>query len=157
MTLTRPLALVVLLLCAAAAAAGPRASDEQSLIAADTARMQAMVAGDFPALERALGDDLSYGHSSGQVQGKKEFVDELRSGARRYRALASAATTARAYGCAGVVTGTSSAEVEFQGHPVSLSLGYTATYARRHGRWVLVAYQSVKLPDARPAAGATHP
>ena len=45
-----------------------------------------MVAGDFAALDRALGEDV-------------------RQGVRRYRTLNSVVSAARAYGCAGVVTG----------------------------------------------------
>ena len=142
----RPLWFAFLLLIAPTALAGPRPSAEQALVAADSARMEATVAGDFAALELALADDLTYGHSSGQVQSKPEFIADLRSGARRYRALTAVDSTARAYGCAGVVTGTSNAEVETEGRTLSLMLRYTATYAQRHGRWVLVAYQSVKLP-----------
>jgi hypothetical protein len=143
---TRPLWFAPLLLVAATALAGPRPSDEQALLAADGARVAAMLAGDYAALERALGEDLSYGHSSGQTQGKREFIDDLRNGVRRYRTATSADTAARSYGCAGVVTGTSKVEVDYQGHPLSLTLHYTATYARQRGHWVLVAYQSVKLP-----------
>ena len=141
-----PLWLVLLLLGSTAAVAGSRESDERALVAADTARMEAMVAGDFASLERVLGDDLTYGHSGGQVQGKTEFIGELRSGVRRYRALTAVESAARAYGCAGVVTGTSNVEAEFRGQVVSFTLRYTATYTRQRGHWVLVAYQSVKLP-----------
>ena len=141
-----PLWFVLLLLGSPAAVAGSRESDERALVAADSARMEAMVAGDLASLERVLGDDLTYGHSSGQVQGKSEFIGELRSGVRRYRALTAVESAARAYGCAGVVTGTSNVEADFRGQPVTLTLRYTATYARQRGHWVLVAYQSVKLP-----------
>jgi Domain of unknown function (DUF4440) len=141
-----PFWFVLLLLGSATAVAGSRESDERALVAAETARMEAMVAGDFASLERVLGDDLTYGHSSGQVQGKAELIGELRSGVRRYRALTAVESAARAYGCAGVVTGTTNIEAEFRGQPVSFTLRYTATYARQQGHWVLVAYQSVRLP-----------
>jgi hypothetical protein len=91
------------------------------------------------------------------VQGKREFIDDLRQGVRRYRAVAPVETAARAYGCAGIVTGTAKVEAEYQGRALSLVLHYTATYARQHGRWVLVAYQSVKLPDGALAASPAAP
>jgi len=147
----RPVSIAVLLLGAATAVAGSPGSAERELVAADTARMEAMVAGDVARLERALGDDLTYGHSGGQVQGKRELIGELQSGVRRYRALTSVDTAARAYGCAGVVTGTSTIDADYRGQSLSFTLRYTATYARQHGAWVLVAYQSVKLPDGPPA------
>lgn len=142
----RPAALLLLLLLAAAARADGPADAERTLLAADAARTQAMLAADVTALERALADDLSYGHSSGQVQGKKALVEELRSGVRRYRALATEDVVARGYGCAGVVTARARADVEYQGRPISFAMRYTATYAKQQDRWVLVAYQSVQLP-----------
>jgi hypothetical protein len=141
-----PLWFALLLLGSTTAVAGSRESDERTLVAADTARMEAMVAVDLALLERVLGDDLTYGHSSGQVQGKAEFIGELRSGVRRYRALTAVESAARAYGCAGVVTGTTNIEADFRGQPASFTLRYTATYARQRGHWVLVAYQSARLP-----------
>ncbi len=147
---TLPLWLTLFVLSSAGALAGTRADAEHELLAADRARAEAMVAADATALNRLLADDLTYGHSGGQVQNKRELVDEIRSGARKYRTLTSEDAVARAYGCAGVVTGKASAEVELNGHPASLTLRYTATYVRAGGRWVMVAYQSVKLPDAAP-------
>ncbi len=138
--------IVLLLLAATTATAGSRENDERALVAADTARMEAMVAADVAVLERSLGDDLTYGHTGGQVQSKRQFISDLQGGVRRYRALTAIETSARTYGCAGVVTGTTNAEVDYQGQPLSFTLRYTATYARRRGHWVLVAYQSVKLP-----------
>jgi ketosteroid isomerase-like protein len=143
---TRSFWFALLLLCAAGAVAKPPADGERALLAADATRTAAMLAGDTAALERLLADDLSYGHSSGQVQGKKDFIEDLRSGARKYRALAVQDSAARVYGCAGVVTAKAAIEVESEGRPFSFAMRYTATYAHQYGRWLLVAYQSVKLP-----------
>jgi hypothetical protein len=143
---SRPLWIFLLLCCATAAIAASHPQAERELLAADAARTEAMVAADTATLERVLADDLSYGHSNGRVQGKKELLESLQTGALRYRALTTDETVARGYGCAGVVTGKAAAEVESAGQTASLTLRYTATYARQRGHWVLVAYQSVKLP-----------
>ena len=141
----RAFCLGLLMLCALRSFAGTNADAERELVGVDRARAQAMVLVDATALERLLGDDLSYGHSSGQVQNKSEFIDSLSSGVLKYKALASQEAAGRVYGCAGVVTGIVQAEVEMRGHPASLTLRYAATYAKRGERWVLVAYQSTKL------------
>jgi hypothetical protein len=143
---TRPLWFALLLLGAAAASAGPPPRAERDLLSADAARIEAMVATDTATLERVLADDLSYGHTSGRMQGKSELLDALHSGALRYQAFTTDETAARAYGCAGIVTGKALVEIDSGGRVDSFTLRYTATYARRHGRWVLVAYQSVRLP-----------
>ncbi len=137
---------ITLLLSAASASATAGGSAERELLAADAARTQATVTQDYAALERTLGDELSYGHSTGQVQSKQEFIADLQNGVRRYRTVTVVAIAARSYGCAGVVSGTSNLEVESQGHALAFTLHYTATYARRHGGWVLVAYQSTRVP-----------
>ena len=55
-------------------AAQARTQDQRSLEseikAADTSRFRALTAGDLPALERALSDDLVYTHSNGLRQTK---------------------------------------------------------------------------------------
>jgi hypothetical protein len=147
MKLARPsVSWVLLLLLSAASAVADGGSAERELLAADAARTQATIGQDYAALDRALGDDLTYGHSTGQVQSKAEFIADLRSGIRRYQAATVVAIAARSYGCAGVVNGTTNLEVESQGHALAFTLRYTATYARRHGSWVLVAYQSARVP-----------
>jgi len=138
-------ALPLVFLAAAAIAAEP-SSDDRTLLAADAARAQAMVAGDAVALERLLADDLSYGHSDGRVQGKQELLQALLGGKMRYRKLAADETAARLYGCAGIVTARAVAEVETPERTLSLVLRYTATYVWRADHWALVAYQSVRLP-----------
>jgi hypothetical protein len=133
-------------LLASAAIAAETPPDGRTLLAADAARMQAMVAGDGAALERVLADDLSYGHSDGRVQGKSELLEALRTGKMRYRTLTAEGAAARVYGCAGIVTARVAAEVETPERTLSLVLRYTATYAWRDDHWALVAYQSVRLP-----------
>ena len=138
-------ALWLVILACTAATAGPQ-PDDQTLLVADTARMQAMVASDGAALERLLADDLSYGHSDGRVQGKSELLESLRTGKMRYRRLSAEEASARVYGCAGIVTAKASAEVETPERTLSVTLRYTATYAWLTDHWALVAYQSVRLP-----------
>jgi hypothetical protein len=144
-----PLWLALLLLVAGVATAGTPA--DRDLIAADAARVRALVAADVEVLGRVLADDVSYGHTNGRMQGKHELLEWLQSGRLRYRSLATEDVAARAYGCAGVVTGKAVLQGEYQGQALAFGLRYTATYARRHDHWVLVAYQSVRLPDAAPA------
>jgi ketosteroid isomerase-like protein len=54
---------------------------------------------------------------------------------------------ARAYGDAGVVSGSVQARVRSAGGPErKLRTLYTAVYAKRDGAWQLVAYQSTAAP-----------
>jgi len=122
----------------------------RALLGADAARAQAMVAADLAALDRVLGEDLSYGHSNGVLEDKGALLESIRSGARRYRSLAPREASARLYGDTGIVVALADAEVDAQGQSRALVLRYTATYVRRQNRWVLVAYQSTAVPPAAP-------
>src|SRR4249919_468929 len=54
---------------------------DESAVAAATEKLRlAMVNADQKSLEALVSDQLSYGHSSGHVEGKKEFVEKLASG-----------------------------------------------------------------------------
>ncbi len=132
--------------CLCVTALADTGATDHLLLGLDATRARATVAADLPVLERLLGEDLTYGHTNGQLEGKREFLDKLRSGARRYKALSTEDVHARVFGTAAVVTGTAAAEVESDGKPMSFELRYTATYVQRQGQWVLVAYQSVRLP-----------
>ena len=52
------------------------------LLAADQARYTAMVARDWPTLDRLLGDDLIYVHSQGNAQNKAQHFGDTKSGRR---------------------------------------------------------------------------
>jgi hypothetical protein len=56
-------------------------SKEEAAVASAVEKLrQAMVDGNKEALESITSDKLSYGHSSGLVENKTEFVDKLVSG-----------------------------------------------------------------------------
>ena len=52
-----------------------KSDDEAAVNAAVEALTKAMLQADGPALERLVSDQLSYGHSSGLVETKAQFVD----------------------------------------------------------------------------------
>ena len=119
---------------------------EPTLSQTDSARVAALVANDFATLDKLLGEDLTFGHTNSKIDTKKSYLDDLRAGTHRYKSLSTAGVTARDYGCAGVVTGTAMVDNIDRNGEQSFSMHYTATYARRADRWVLVAYQSVRIP-----------
>jgi hypothetical protein len=65
------------------ASANP-ASTEDEVLAADKARMDALVNQDWATLKKILADDVVYCHSGGNVQTKEQYLVELASGSTRY-------------------------------------------------------------------------
>lgn len=52
-------------------------SDRAAVLSAEQARVRAVLAGDLPALDALLSDDLVYTHLSGRVEGKRAYVAGL--------------------------------------------------------------------------------
>jgi ketosteroid isomerase-like protein len=120
---------------------------EADVRAADAQRFAAMVARDRAALERLLADDLTYTHSTGQVESKAQFLESLASGALIYRSIEPEEVAVRVYGETAVVTGRAVMRVENRGQALVLPVRFTSVYVRREGLWRLAAWQSTRLPE----------
>ncbi|MES2945400.1 MAG: nuclear transport factor 2 family protein, partial [Pseudomonadota bacterium] len=77
--------------------------DEQSLLAAEEARRQAMLAGDTARLQHLLADTLMYTHSTGVKDDKQTWLQQLSSGALVYEKLEFEAPDTRVAGQTGLV------------------------------------------------------
>jgi len=121
---------------------------EAEIIAADDARFSAMVKGDWPALEAALADDLTYVHSTARVETKAEHVANLRAGKPHYRGAAPRDRRVRVHGPVGVVNGISEMHVENAGKEQRFTVRYLAVYTKSGDRWRMIAWQSTRQPDA---------
>src|SRR5260370_19989437 len=75
----------ILAMIALAASSGLRAADPEAEIRdAEKAWAQAVVARDWAAVEKILGDKLIYAHATGVVESKKQYLDRVRCGAQKY-------------------------------------------------------------------------
>jgi uncharacterized protein (TIGR02246 family) len=119
-----------------------------TLLRADEARIAAMLSNDLAALDAFLADDCVYVHSNGVAQTKAEFLEALRNGAMRYRAIRYVDVPAvRFFGSAAVLTGTTEIEVATDdGRTLRPTLLITAVYVRTSGAWALASYQSTAAP-----------
>jgi hypothetical protein len=124
----------------------PSGGPAEAVKALERLRFEAMVKGDTGTLERVLGEDLTYTHSTGAVDSKAHFIDILKSGKLRYLALTPSEVEVRMVGeAAAVVTGRIEAKVMSDGQEHSFPARFLSVYARRHGHWLLVAWQSTRL------------
>ncbi len=135
--------LALLLLTAGTAAAGQGA--EEAIRRLDDQRFQAMIAGDLATLNRILADDLTYGHSNGQMETKAEFLARIKSGDLKYKSVRREDVQVRVMGRAAVVTGQAAMEVRSKGEDLSLLIRFTDVYVNRGGRWEMVAWQSTRI------------
>ncbi len=138
---TRELIVVTLLVTACASSGGV-----DSVRDAHERRFRAMVQNDLAALGSMLADDVVYIHSTGEVESKQKFLDHLRSGTMRYRAIDAQAPSIRLYGDAAIVTGRSKMAVTSAGTDRDIDIVYTALYRRAGEGWQLVSWQSTRVP-----------
>jgi hypothetical protein len=110
-------------------------------------RIQAMLKVDTEELSQLLADDLTYTHSSGQVDSKSQLIESLKSGERKYRMIEPQDVKVRIYGDAAVVTGRAKLKTVSKGQESSFQVQFTDVYAKKKGHWQMVAWQSSRLPE----------
>src|SRR5262245_34239952 len=91
--------LILFLLAAAPVFAGSaKPDDEKAVLAAEKQYADAMVKKDPSVLEKLLGDDLSYTHSSLLQETKADVINGIKSGRTNYKAIEFKTTKVRQYG-----------------------------------------------------------
>lgn len=119
--------------------------------AADEARIAAMLQADRAALEAAYSDDLHYTHSSGAIDTKSVFVENLASGQFKYLAYDHVERdfTFPAPGIA-LVNGKAKLRVASAKGEMDLFLSYLGVWREEGGKWRFLAWQSCRLPTEEP-------
>jgi len=122
------------------------ANNADTVLELDRKRMQAMSDKDLATLDSLLADDLIYTHSSARVDSKQSLIANMKSGATVYSSIESSEVKAQDLGDAVVLTGVAWIKVASQGKQLDFGVRFTDAYAKRGGRWQMVAWQSTRLP-----------
>lgn len=117
-------------------------ADEAAVSAAIDNLTKAMVAADKAALEALASDHLSYGHSSGVVQDKKDFVEVIASKKTVYKTITLSDATITIDGPVAVARHVFTAEVVADGKELKPKLGVMQIWQKEGGNWKLLARQS---------------
>jgi uncharacterized protein (TIGR02246 family) len=126
---------------------GGNSQAESEIRQLEKRRIQAMLKADAEELNQVLADDLTYTHSSGQVDSKSQLIESLKSGERKYQVIEPRDLKVRLYGEAAVVTGRAKLKTVSKGQESRFQVQFTDVYARKKGRWQMVAWQSSRLPE----------
>jgi 3-deoxy-D-manno-octulosonate 8-phosphate phosphatase KdsC-like HAD superfamily phosphatase len=116
---------------------------------AEEARYAAQMTNDFAAMERLFGNDLVYIHSSTTVDTKASFIESMRSGAVKYRAMKRGEVKVRTYGCIAIISGRASFDVTARGQDMMLDLLFHSVWAKRAAGVQFVSWQATR-PPAKP-------
>ena len=119
---------------------------DESAVAAATEKLRvAMVNADQKSLEALVSDQLSYGHSSGHVEGKKEFVEKIVSGKSDFVSIDLSEQTIIMHGQTAIVRHTLKGQTNDGGKPAEVQLKVLLVWQKQGGKWLLIARQAVKF------------
>jgi len=131
----------------AAAAADCKAISESDVVTAEVARYEAQTGDDFIAMDRIIGDDLVYIHSSSVVDDKPAYINSMRSGTVKYRTMRMLENKVRIYDCLAIMTGTARFEVTVKGSDITVDLRFSEAWARRGDDLQFVSWQATRIPQ----------
>ncbi len=121
------------------------ASDEAAVKDNVEALRKALLTGDKAQLEQLSANQLSYGHSSGKVQSKAEFIDGVVTRKAVVKSLTFPELTVAVAGDAAIARHIYASESETDGKPNNVRIGTLAVWQKQDGRWKLLARQGFKL------------
>ena len=122
-------------------------TSQEDIATAVNQLIKAMVTTDENLLNSILADELVYGHSSGKVQNKSEFIAEILSGEPlRYISIEPLDQKIQLAGNVAVVRHIFTAETKnVDGEPGSLKIGNMMVWHLQIEHWKLLARQAYRL------------
>lgn len=122
-----------------------QSKDETDVANAVGKLKKAMIDGNREDLESIVMDKLSYGHSGGHIDDKKEFVEKLASGASDFVTIDLSEQTISISGNTAVVRHKLDAKTNDGGKPAEVHLLVLLIFQKDHKQWKLLARQAVKI------------
>jgi ketosteroid isomerase-like protein len=121
-------------------------NDQTAVAEAVAALTKAMLAADRAKLESLVSDNLSYGHSGGVVQDKKEFVEVIASKKTVYKSIELSKQTVAIAGNNAIVRHAWEGESGTgDGKWNASKIGVMQVWQKEAGNWRLLARQAFKV------------
>jgi hypothetical protein len=105
----------------------------------------AMINGSQAELDAIASNHLSYGHSGGHVEGKKEFVDKIVSGKSDFLTIDLSEQTIMILGKTAIVRHSFAATTNDNGKPGTVKLKVMLVFQKEKGKWLMLARQAIKV------------
>lgn len=138
--------LLAILLVAISQLSLAQSGDEEHVMTALEQLRTAMISGERAALEKIASDKLSYGHSSGLVENKQEFVEHIASGKSDFVTIDLTEQTITMARNVAIVRHVLSATTNDNNKPGTVKLKVMLVWQKEKGHWKLLARQAVKMP-----------
>ena len=119
--------------------------DEKAVADAVEQLRNAMVNGDKTVLEKLTDEKLSYGHSGGHIDDKKEFVEKLTNGSSDFVTIDLSEQTISISDKVAIVRHTLNAKTNDGGKPAEVHLKVLLIWQKGKSGWKLLARQAIKI------------
>ncbi|MBO0323015.1 nuclear transport factor 2 family protein [Muricauda sp. CAU 1633] len=140
------LAVLVIGLAVSCTSQGAGTLDQQSVLEALGELDQALIDRDSETLSSITASNLTYGHSSGNIQDKQEFIDDVMNGPFRFVSITNEDQSVAISGNTGIVRHILSADATNAGNPAKVRIGIVMVFQQNeNGKVVLLARQAYKL------------
>lgn len=123
-----------------------QSKQEQEVLALSKAKFKWIVSKNIDSLTNVLDERLTFIHSNGWMQTKKELIDDLQSGKLNYVNIEVTSASARTYPKSAVVTGRGAFTFIMDGKTSTVQLAYTETYVLQKRVWKLASRHANRLP-----------
>lgn len=122
-----------------------QSADEAAVLQAVEALNKAMLAADRASLNDLVADQLSYGHSSGMIQTKAQFVDVIANKETTYKSITLTEPTTVVAANNAIVRHVAAIEYETGGKAATAKIGILQVWTKQDGHWKLLARQAFKI------------
>jgi len=117
------------------------------VLSAEDARYKAQITNDFAAMEQMFGPELVYIRSvDGAVADKHAYIESMRSGTVKYRAMRRSDVRLRTYGCLAMITGFFELDLTVRGGDISEQARFHSVWVKRGQGVQFVSWQSTRVP-----------
>jgi hypothetical protein len=122
-----------------------QSADEKEVATAVETLRKALISGNENDLRAIAAEDLSYGHSSGKVEDKKEFMERLITGDSDFKSIQLSDQSVKIVGNTAIVRHKLVAETMDKGQPGNPNLSVLLIWQKQEGTWKLLARQATRL------------
>jgi ketosteroid isomerase-like protein len=131
---------------------------EKELIALEQSFSDALLRADWKTVEQIEADDLVFTNADGPVTHKFDEVDAIESGAMKFECIEMSDVKVQDLSNVAVVTGKLVERGRYKTADLSGTYRFTDVWAKRNGRWLLIAGQETRVESAsiNPAAASSN-
>jgi ketosteroid isomerase-like protein len=123
-----------------------RSAIEQQVLQAERALYDAMIARDFPALERILAPELVYVHSTAVAESRQGYLAGVAKGLYEYESIATRDAQVRVHGDVALIDGICDMRVGEAGQPRDLiHLLFVLVWVRDGAAWRLAHRHATRI------------